>query len=159
VERKNRALEELVKTLLNETDLRKYFWADGVSTSCYVLNRVLIRPILKKTPYELFKGRKSNIFHLNVFGCKCFMLNIGKDNLGKFDSKANDTNRKMVLYVGYGTDIDVGRRKSWTHNVSCATGVICMSLRRLKIEIDIIYPTKITELQCKMWILRRLKLD
>jgi len=78
VERKNRPLEELARTMLNETELPKYFWADVVSTTCYVLNRVLIRPILKKTPYELFKGRKPNVSHLKVFGCKCFILNNGK---------------------------------------------------------------------------------
>jgi len=59
-------LEELARTLLIETDLPKYFWADAVSTTFYVLNRVLIRPILKKTPYKLFKGRKPNISHLKV---------------------------------------------------------------------------------------------
>ena len=90
VERKNRSLEELARILLNATDLPKYFWVDAVSTTCYVLNRVLIRPILKKTPYELFKGIKPNISHLKVFRCKCFILNNGKDNLGKFDSKADE---------------------------------------------------------------------
>ena len=51
---------------------------------------MLIRPILKKTPYELFEGRKPNISHLKVFGSKCFILNNGKYNLGKFDSKADE---------------------------------------------------------------------
>jgi len=83
-------LEELARTLLNETDLPKYFWVDAVSTTCYVLNIMVIRPISKKTPYELFKGRKPNISHLKVFGCKCFILNNGKNNLGKFDSKADE---------------------------------------------------------------------
>jgi len=82
VERKNRSFEELARTMLNETGLPKYFWAYVVSTACYVLNRVLIRLILKKTPYELLRGRKPNLSHLNVFGCKCFILNNGKDNLG-----------------------------------------------------------------------------
>ena len=59
--------------MLSESSLPKYFWADAVSTSCYVVNRVLIRPILKKTPYELFNGRKPNISHLKVFGCSCFI--------------------------------------------------------------------------------------
>jgi len=53
-----------------------------------VLNRVLISPILKKTPYELFQGRKPNISHLKDFGRKCFILKNGKDNLGKFYSKS-----------------------------------------------------------------------
>jgi len=96
VERKNRSLEELARTLLNETELPKYFWADAISTTCYVLNRVLIRQILKKTPYELFKGRKPNASHIKGFGCKCFILNNGKDNLGKFDSKADEG-----IFFGY----------------------------------------------------------
>jgi len=67
-----------------------------VSTACYALNRMLIRPILKITPYELFKGRKPNVAHLKIFGCKCFVLNSGKENLGKFDSKADE-----VIFLGY----------------------------------------------------------
>ena len=78
MERKNSSLEEGVRTLLNETKLLKYFWVDVVHTICYTLNKVLIRPILKKTPYELYKGRKLNISHLRAFGCKCFVLNNGK---------------------------------------------------------------------------------
>jgi len=87
VERKNRSLEELIRTMLSESSLPKYFWVDAVSTSCYVMNRVLIRPILKKTPYKLFNGRKPNISHLRVFGCSYFVLNSGKENLGKFYEK------------------------------------------------------------------------
>jgi len=56
--RKNRYLEELADTLLNDSKLPKYFRADVVNIACYVLKRVLIRPILKKTPCELYKGRK-----------------------------------------------------------------------------------------------------
>jgi len=53
------------------------------------MNGVLITPILKKTPYELLNGRKPHIGHLKVFGCKCYILNNGKENLGKFDAKAD----------------------------------------------------------------------
>jgi len=49
VKKKNRALKEIARTLLSETNLPKYFWADAINTACYVLNRVLVRPILKKT--------------------------------------------------------------------------------------------------------------
>jgi len=99
VERKNRSLEELARTMLSESSLPKYFWADAVSTSCYVMNRVLIRSILKKTPYELFNGRKPNISHLKVFGCNCFVLNNGKENLGKFDEKADNG-----IFIGYSSN-------------------------------------------------------
>ena len=56
--------------------------------SSYVLNRVLLRPILKKIPYELWKNKKPNISYFKFFGCKCFILNT-KDNLGKFDAKSD----------------------------------------------------------------------
>ncbi|KAH9668310.1 Integrase catalytic domain-containing protein [Citrus sinensis] len=88
VERKNRSIQEMARTMLNENSLPKYFWAEAVNTACYVLNRVLIRPNLNKTPYELWKHRKPNIGYFKVFGCKCFILNT-KDNIGKFDPKSN----------------------------------------------------------------------
>jgi len=96
VERKNWSLDELARILLNEINLPKYLWVDAVSTTSYVLNRVLVTPILKKTSYKLFKDRKPNISHLKVFGCKCFILNNGKNNLGKFDSKAYEG-----IFLGY----------------------------------------------------------
>jgi len=42
VERKNRSLEELARTILNDSTIPKCLWADIVSTACYVMNRVLI---------------------------------------------------------------------------------------------------------------------
>jgi len=68
VGRKNISLEELARTIMNESSLPKCFRADALSTTCYVTNQVLIRPILKKTPYELLNGRTPHIGHLKVFG-------------------------------------------------------------------------------------------
>ena len=100
VEKKNRSLEELARTILNETSLPKYVWANAVNTASYVLNFVLIKPILKKSPYELFKDRRSVLTHLKVFGCK-FILNNGKEKLGKFDAKANEGMQQIVMLIGY----------------------------------------------------------
>jgi len=61
VERKNRSLQEMTRTMIHENNLAKYFWTEAVNTSCYVQNIIYIRPILDKTTYELFKGRKSCI--------------------------------------------------------------------------------------------------
>jgi len=104
MERKNRSLEELARTMLSESSLPKYFWVDVVSTSCYVMNRVLIRPILKRTPYELFNERKPNINHLRVFSCSYFILNNGKENLGKFDEKDDHG-----IFIGYSLNIHAYR--------------------------------------------------
>ena len=51
VERKNKSLQKMTRTMLNEHSLSKYFWAEVVNTTCYVMNRVLVRPLLSKTPY------------------------------------------------------------------------------------------------------------
>lgn len=53
VERKNRSLQDTTRTMLLDRNLRDHFWAEDVSTACHILNRCLIRPILKKTSYEL----------------------------------------------------------------------------------------------------------
>jgi len=86
----------MTRTMLIASGVPKKFLAEALNTSCYIINRCMIRPILNKTPYELFKGRKPNIMHLRVFGCKCFVLNNGKDVLGKFDPRSDET-----IFLGY----------------------------------------------------------
>ncbi|GJU25150.1 zf-CCHC domain-containing protein [Tanacetum coccineum] len=48
VERKNRTLQEMSRTLLNEQSIPQKFWCNAIDTSTYILNRILIRPFLKK---------------------------------------------------------------------------------------------------------------
>lgn len=96
VEGKNRSLVELGRTMLSDSNLPKYFWADALSTTCYVSNKVIIRQILKKNPQELFKGRKRNIAHFHIFHCKCFAINNDKDNFDKFDEKSD-----KIIFLGY----------------------------------------------------------
>ena len=40
------------------------------------------------TSYELRFGRKPNVSHLRVFGCRCFILK--RDSLDKFESRSSD---------------------------------------------------------------------
>ncbi|GJV20451.1 retrovirus-related pol polyprotein from transposon TNT 1-94 [Tanacetum coccineum] len=75
VERKNKTLQEMRRTMLNEQSLPQKFWCNAVDTSTYILNRILIRAILGKTPYELLRGRKPTLDYFRVFGSKCFILN------------------------------------------------------------------------------------
>ena len=73
--------------MIHENNLAKHFWVEAVNTTCYVQNRIYIRPILEKTAYELFKGRRPNISHFHQFGYTCYILN-NKLYLKKFDAKA-----------------------------------------------------------------------
>ena len=47
VERKNRTLQEMARTMLYENSLLKHFWVEIVNTTCYVQNRILIRPFVR----------------------------------------------------------------------------------------------------------------
>ncbi|CAN1346353.1 Retrovirus-related Pol polyprotein from transposon TNT 1-94 [Linum perenne] len=95
VERKNRSLLDLSRTMLLDHQTPKRFWAEAVSTACYVLNRTLIRKSLNKTPYELFKGKTPNISYFHPFGCRCFVLNTTRQK-GKFDERSNE-----AIFLGY----------------------------------------------------------
>ena len=83
-------------SMLNEKEVPQIFWADAMSTTCYISNRAYIRKEMQKTPYELYKERKPNLSHLRIFGSKCFIHNNDKTNLGKFDAKSD-----IVLFIGY----------------------------------------------------------
>ncbi|GJV86324.1 putative ribonuclease H-like domain-containing protein [Tanacetum coccineum] len=94
-ERRNRTLIEAARTMLADAKLPVTFWAEAVSTACYVQNRVLVNKSQNKTPYELFNGRSPAIGFLRPFGCHVMILNT-LDHLGKFDAKGDEG-----YFVGY----------------------------------------------------------
>jgi hypothetical protein len=88
MEQKNHTLVEMGRTMLNEHRTPIYFWADAISTACYISNGIFLRSILHLTPFEFCFGCKSFVSHLRPFGYKCFVLKCG--NLDKFDSRSFD---------------------------------------------------------------------
>jgi transposase InsO family protein len=88
MERKNSTLVEMARTMLDEHRTPRCFWADAISTVCYISKRIFLRSILYLTPFELRFGRKPSVSHFRPFGCKCFVLKCG--NLDKFESRSFD---------------------------------------------------------------------
>ncbi|GKE84433.1 putative ribonuclease H-like domain-containing protein [Tanacetum coccineum] len=88
-ERRNRTLIEAARTMLADSKLPTTFWAEAVSTACYVQNRVLVVKPHNKTPYELFRGFKLALSFMRPFGCHVTILNT-LDSLGKFDGKSDE---------------------------------------------------------------------
>jgi len=84
----------MAKTMFNDNSTLVLFRLE-LNTTCYLQNKIYIRPILNKNPYELWKGQRPNISYFHPFECKCFILSI-KDNLGKFDSISDSG-----TFVGY----------------------------------------------------------
>ncbi|GJT16213.1 ribonuclease H-like domain-containing protein [Tanacetum coccineum] len=88
-ERKNRTLIEAARTMLANSLLPTTFWAEAVSTACYVLNRVRVITSKAKTPYELLFGQKLIISYIRPFGCHVTILDT-LSVLGKFDGKSDE---------------------------------------------------------------------
>ncbi|GJU64701.1 putative ribonuclease H-like domain-containing protein [Tanacetum coccineum] len=102
-ERKNRTLIEAARTMLADSFLPNTFWAEAVSTACYVLNRVLVTKPHNKTPYELLTGKTPIISYIRPFGCHVTILNT-IDHLGKFAGKSDEG-----FLVGYSLQSKVFR--------------------------------------------------
>jgi hypothetical protein len=87
VERKNRTLIDMARTMLDEYKTPDRFWAKAINTACYSINRLYLHRILKKTSYELPTGKKPNVSYFRVFGSKCFIL-VKRGRKYKFAPKA-----------------------------------------------------------------------
>ncbi|KAK1686603.1 hypothetical protein QYE76_047451 [Lolium multiflorum] len=115
VERKNRTIIEMARTMLSEFNSPHNFWGEAISTVHYS-NRLFLRPPHNKTPYELLTGNKPNVTYIRVFGCKCLVKN-NKGKLGKFETRTIEG-----IFVGYAENSHAYRyynRSTGTIEVSC----------------------------------------
>jgi hypothetical protein len=86
VERKNRTLLDMARTMLDEYKTPDRFWAEAINTACYSINWLYLHRILKKTSYDLLTGKKPNVSYFRVFGSKCFIL-VKRGRKSKFTPK------------------------------------------------------------------------
>jgi hypothetical protein len=80
-ERRNRALMDMVRSMLSYSMLPISLWMEAIKTVGHILNRVPTKSV-HKTPYELWTDRKPTLNYLLVWGClaeaKLFNPSIGK---------------------------------------------------------------------------------
>ena len=69
VERRNRTVFDMARSLLKSKNLPGTFWGEAISTAVYLLNRDPTKAVIGKTPYESIYGCKPNVSHLRTFGC------------------------------------------------------------------------------------------
>jgi transposase InsO family protein len=74
VERKNKTLLDMARTMLDEYKTPDWFWAQAINTAGYSINRLYLHRILKKMSYDILTGKKSNVSYFRVFGSKYFIL-------------------------------------------------------------------------------------
>ncbi|GJW72940.1 putative ribonuclease H-like domain-containing protein [Tanacetum coccineum] len=104
-ERKNRTLIEAARTMLADSFLPNTFWAEAVSTACYVLNRVLVTKPHNKTPYELVTGPQ-----------EAYHNAVTKDNIDASDSKKEDESAQdyfvLPIWSSYSSTVNRSTEKN-----------------------------------------------
>lgn len=64
VERRNRTLLEMTRSILKHMHLPNALWGEAVRNSTYLINRVATRSLEGMTPYEGLRKKKPNLAHL-----------------------------------------------------------------------------------------------
>ena len=92
VERINRTLLDMVRSMINLSKLPLSFWGYAVETTTYNLNMVSSKSV-PKTRMEMWTGRKLILSHIHIWGCLAYVL---KQSSDKLDAKS-----KLYYFVGY----------------------------------------------------------
>ncbi|UYV78056.1 hypothetical protein LAZ67_15003332 [Cordylochernes scorpioides] len=71
-ERANRTILDKVSTMLLDANLPLKLWGEAANTAAYIHNITPTKPKEKKTPMELWTGRKPSVRHLKTFGCQAY---------------------------------------------------------------------------------------
>nr|GEX09317.1 hypothetical protein [Tanacetum cinerariifolium] len=75
IERRNRTLIEVARTMLIYAKALLFLWAEAVAIACYTQNRSMIRLRHEKTLYELLHNKPPGLSFLHVFGALCYLTN------------------------------------------------------------------------------------
>ena len=89
---------DMARSMMAEFKSSQNFWAEAISTACHYSNRLYLRKIINKTPYEILNGKKPNVGYFRVFGSKCFYQIKGL-RLTKFQPIELEG-----IFVGYGEE-------------------------------------------------------
>ena len=98
----------------------KHFWADAVSTTCFVINRMPSLVLNWATPYHQLFQNNSFPIEPKVFGCTCFVRDV-RPQVSKLDSKS-----LKCIFVGY-SRVQKGYR------------CYCPTLRRYFVSTDVTF--------------------
>ncbi|KAK2970062.1 hypothetical protein RJ640_006535 [Escallonia rubra] len=95
-ERKNRHLLETARALLFQMKVPKPFWADAISTACFLINRMPSTVLNGDVPYSvLFPTKPLFPVEPRIFGSTCFVRDV-RPHLTKLDPKA-----LKCVFLGY----------------------------------------------------------
>ncbi|KAG6472324.1 hypothetical protein ZIOFF_069784 [Zingiber officinale] len=94
VERRNRTVMAMARSLLKGTHMLARFWGEAVRHAVYLLNHLPTKVLGERTPFEAWMGRKPHLAHLKVFGCIAYAKNT-TPHLKKLDDRSSP-----MVYLG-----------------------------------------------------------
>lgn len=94
-ERGHRTILERARCMLKDAGLPGEFWAEAVSTACYLKNLSPSRRHPTKTPIEIWSGRRPDVSHLRPFGCTAY-VKVPDELRQKLDPKSH-----ACILLGY----------------------------------------------------------
>ncbi|GJX94425.1 retrovirus-related pol polyprotein from transposon TNT 1-94 [Tanacetum coccineum] len=95
VERKHRHLLETARSLRVHANLPMKFWGECILAATYLINKMPMKKLQWKSPFEVLFGKQPEYSHLRTIGCLCYaaVVKLHKD---KFENRGI----KYVL-IGY----------------------------------------------------------
>lgn len=147
VERRNRTLLEMTRSLLKHMGVPNFLWGEAVRHATYLINRVAKRSLVGKTPYEALRNKKPNVGHLKVFGCVCFtrtetagrrklddrsrvLVHLGTEPGSKAYQLLDPVSRKVV--ISRDVHFDEERRWNWNTKETQGGNIFEIALKPLK---------------------------
>jgi hypothetical protein len=95
IERDIRTVAQAARTLRIKANLPKKFWAESMSTSVYLLNRVINSRDRHHTAYEIWFKRKPSLNNIHKFG-ELAIVRVQSHKRDKLDPQG-----KRMIFVGY----------------------------------------------------------
>ena len=83
----NRTLLEKACCLILTAGMSKGFWAEAISTTAHIINRIPCSSIDGKIPEEVWRGKITLLSYFRTFGCLVYVHNTGHDKLEPRASK------------------------------------------------------------------------
>jgi hypothetical protein len=93
-----RSVNNVIRTLLIQAFLPERYWAEGLHTATYLLNRLPTTVIQTTCPHLALFGSAPSYEHKRVFGCTCYpnMTAIAPHKLSPCSTRC--------VFLGYSTD-------------------------------------------------------
>lgn len=99
VERKHKHLLNVARALLFHAHLPVQFWGSAVLTASYLINKIYVPQLAKKTSFEGLFHKYPSYSRLKSFGCLCYASNLISHRT-KFASKS-----RKCIFIGYPTSV------------------------------------------------------